>query len=159
MPTRDENTGEWSYTEEEFSAQAAAAEARLVERASNGAVEPTATAVRYDCESRKFTLELANGTAFIFPADLCQGLRGASHEDLAAVELTPGGYGLHSEALDADMGIAGLLQGFFGGPAWMDRLRREHSAKGGRSRSAAKVAAVRENGKKGGRPRKTAGSN
>lgn len=157
MPTRDEKTGKWSYTEEEFAAQAAAAEARQVERVASGAVEPTAIAVRYDHESRKFTLELANGTAFIFPADHCQGLRGASNEDLAAVELTPGGYGLHWEALDADLGIAGLLQGFFGGPAWMDRLRRELAAKGGRSRSAAKIAAVRENGKKGGRPRKAAG--
>jgi hypothetical protein len=154
---RDETTGEWTYTEAEFAAQAAAAEAGQAERAARGAVEPTATAVRYDYESRKFTLELANGTAFIFPADNCQGLRGASNEDLAAVELTPGGYGLHWQALDADLGIAGLLQGFFGGPAWMDRLRKELAAKGGRSRSAAKVAAVRENGKKGGRPRKTAG--
>lgn len=151
MPTRNEQNGEWTYTEEELALQAEEAAARQAERASH---EPTASAVRYDSDSRKFTLELANGTAFIFPADLCQGLRGASHEDLAAVELTPGGYGLHWEALDADLGIAGLLQGFFGGPVWMDRLRRELAAKGGRSRSAAKIAAVRENGKKGGRPRK-----
>lgn len=156
MPTRNEASGEWEYTKAEFAEQLARADARKAERDARGEQEPVATAVRYDRASRKFTLELANGTAFIFPADLCQGLRDAGDDDLAAVELTPGGYGLHWQALDADLGIAGLLTGFFGSKSWMDSLRREMQAKGGRSTSAAKAAAVRENGKKGGRPRKQA---
>lgn len=156
MPTRDEKTGEWEYTDAEFAEQLARAEARQAEREARGETEPVATAVRYDRAGRKFTLDLANGTAFIFPADLCQGLRDAGDDDLAAVELTPGGYGLHWEALDADLGIAGLLMGLFGSRPWMDALRREMQAKGGRAKSPAKAAAVRENGKKGGRPRKHA---
>lgn len=156
MPIRDETTGEWEYTEAELADQLARAEARKAGREARGEVEPAATAVRYDRAGRKFTVELANGTAFIFPADLCQALRGSSDDDLAAVELTPGGYGLHWEPLDADLGIAGLLTGFFGSRSWMDSLRREMQAKGGRAKTAAKAAAVRENGKKGGRPRKRA---
>ncbi len=156
VPTRNEKTEEWEYTKAEFAEQLARAEARKADRDARGEQEPVATAVRYDRVSRKFTLELANGTAFIFPADHCQGLRGAGDDDLAAVELTPGGFGLHWEALDADLGIAGLLTGFFGSKSWMDALRREMQAKGGRARSAAKTAAVRENGKKGGRPPKQA---
>jgi hypothetical protein len=156
VPTINETTGEWEYSQAEFADQLERAEARKAEQESRGEGEPVATAVRYDRVGRKFTLDLANGTAFIFPADLCQGLCEASDDDLAAVELTPGGYGLHWEALDADLGIAGLLMGFLGSQSWMDALRRQMQAKGGRAKTAAKTAAVRENGKKGGRPRKPA---
>ena len=51
---------------------------------------------------------------------------------------------------DADFTVAGLVAGVFGTRAWMAELGR----KGGSVTSEAKAAAVRENGKKGGRPRK-----
>ncbi|AHJ69353.1 Hypothetical protein GbCGDNIH2_7302 [Granulibacter bethesdensis] len=47
--------------------------------------------------------------------------------------------------------VEGLARGVFGSPAWMAAAL---GRSGGSSRSAAKVTAAREKGKKGGRPRK-----
>jgi hypothetical protein len=86
-----------------------------------------------------------------FPARLAQGLESATDDQLAAVEILGDGYGLHWEALDADISIPGLLAGIFGTRAHMARLA-------GRATSSAKAAAARANGARGGRPRKAAPS-
>jgi hypothetical protein len=69
---------------------------------------------------------------------------------LARVEITPDGFGLHWEVLDADLRIPGLAAGVFGTKAWMRAL----AAQAGSARTSRKAAAARENGRKGGRPRK-----
>lgn len=110
--------------------------------------EPMAKAVRYDAASRQIVLELTNGCTFIFPADMGQGLRGATDEQLAEVEILGKGHGLHWESLDADLSVSALIMGLFGSKAWMRELAR----RGGSSTSEAKARAARDNGKKGGRP-------
>ena len=91
---------------------------------------------------------LSNGCWFGFPAELGQGLEGASDEALARVEISPGGIGLHWESLDADLLVSALLHGIFGTRRWMQEVGR----RGGQAKSAAKTRAARENGRKGGRP-------
>src|SRR5437868_3887052 len=78
---------------------------------------------------------------------------GATPADLAQIEISPAGLGLHWPRLDADLYVPALLQGALGSKGWM---ARQLGAAGGRARSKAKVAASRENGRRGGRPRKTA---
>ncbi len=56
------------------------------------------------------------------------------------------GYGLHWEALDADLSVPGLLAGRFGTQAFMAR-------RAGQATSPAKAEAARGNGTKGGQPR------
>ncbi|HEU0076418.1 MAG TPA: DUF2442 domain-containing protein, partial [Longimicrobiaceae bacterium] len=114
---------------------------------------PRAASARYDRGTGRVEVELRNGCLFAFPAEMGQGLRGASPEELAAVEVTPGGYGLHWEALDADLAVPALMAGVFGTEAWMRELGRA----GGRSTRDATAAAAREKGRRGGRPRKDAG--
>ncbi len=126
--------------------QAVEAGARARER------EPRAVGARYEKPSRRVVVDLANGCTFIFPVDSVQGLAEADDESLAEVEVLPGGEGLHWERLDADLGVPQLLAGIMGSRAWMKELAR----RGGQARSEAKSAAARENGKKGGRPRKAA---
>jgi hypothetical protein len=111
--------------------------------------EPRASAAHFDPRTGKITLDLTNGCTFIFPARLIQGLEGAADDALAAVELLPQGGGLHWESPDVDISVPGLVNGVFGTRAHMARVA-------GRSRSAAKTAASRANGAKGGRPRKAA---
>jgi hypothetical protein len=115
---------------------------------------PLALAARYDRESGRIVVDLSNDTTFIFPARYGQGLADATDDELAEVEVWPTGTGLHWETLDADLGIRSLLNGMFGSKAWMSQLQAERGRKGGKVRSPSKAAAARENGKKGGRPRK-----
>ena len=112
----------------------------------DAASRPVPESVRYDRVSGRIIVEFANGSAFMVPARSLQDLEGASDEDLSEVQLW-GGYGLHWDTLDVDFTIPGLMAGNFGTARFMQQ-------KGGQSRSPAKVAAARENGKKGGRPRK-----
>lgn len=144
MPKIKEN--KLPITEEEFERQFVEAEKRGRQRMET---EPSATAARYDKRTGRIRIELNNGCTFMFPPDVAQGLRGASEEDLAVVEVMPTGYAVRWKKLDADFTIAGLLQGIFGTRAWMKEIGRQ----GGRRTTEAKANAARANGRKGGRPR------
>lgn len=125
------------------------AKARTV-AAVDAVLKPRAASAFYDIKSGKITINLTNGATFSFPSALAQGLANASPEDLAEVEITPSGEGLHWEKLDADLSIPCLMAGIFGTERWMAEIGK----KGGISTSPAKAAAARQNGKKGGRPKK-----
>jgi hypothetical protein len=84
------------------------------------------------------------------PSDV-EGLEDARPSQLNEIEISPSGFGIHFPAVDADLYVPGLLEGFLGSKAWMaSRLGQL----GGQSRSKAKKLASRANGKLGGRPRK-----
>lgn len=112
--------------------------------------EPRASDARFDLEGRTVKITLAGGGVVSIATDLIQGLQTASDHDLAQVEITPSGSGLHWEALDVDISVPALVRGTYGTRAWMAQLGQI----GGRTRTEAKAAAARENGKKGGRPSK-----
>lgn len=135
----------WTISEQELDDQVKRAREAGRKAAES---EPRAKAARYDAASRQIVVELTNGCTFIFPAELGQGLRGATDEQLAEVEILGKGYGLHWESLDADLSVSALIMGLFGSKAWMRELAR----RGGSSKSEAKARAARDNGKKGGRP-------
>lgn len=109
--------------------------------------EPRAASARHDAKAQRIVVELTNGATFAFPPGLVQGLCDATAEELADIEVSPGGYGLHWPKLDEDYSVPGLMNGVFGTAKWM-------AAKAGRGASEAKAAAARANGAKGGRPRK-----
>jgi hypothetical protein len=112
-----------------------------------------AVSARYDRRRSRVVVALNTGVELAFPTRLAEGLAGASPEDLADIEISPAGLGLHWPRLDADLYVPALLQGIFGSKSWM---ARHLGAQGGRARTVAKVAASRENGRKGGRPKKAA---
>ena len=108
---------------------------------------------RYNRRRERVIVHLSTGVEVTFPPAMAEGLAGASPEDLAKIEISPTGLGLHWPRLDADLYVPALLQGIFGSRSWM---ASHMGAAGGKSRSSAKTAASRENGRKGGRPRRTA---
>jgi hypothetical protein len=111
-----------------------------------------AVAARYDRKRSRVVVSLNTGVEVTFPPELAEGLADATPSDLAKIEITPSGLGLHWPTLDADLYVPGLLAGAFGDKRWM---AAQLGASGGSARSKAKTRAARANGRLGGRPRKT----
>jgi hypothetical protein len=122
------------------------------ERLASG---PHAVAARYDRRVSRVMVSLSNGLELAFPPHLAEGLAAATPADLAVIEITPAGLGLHWPRLDADLYLPALLQGVFGSPRWMAGLLGKS---GGLAHTAAKASAARADGRKGGRPRKLGGA-
>lgn len=132
-------------TQEAFEVAKARGEARL-----RG---PRAESAHYDAGRGRIIIRLTTGLELGLAPRAVEGLDGASREDLSEIELEPFGLAIHFPRLDADLYIPALLEGVLGSKAWM---AAKLGVEGGRSRSARKTAASRENGKRGGRPRKVA---
>ena len=129
-----------AYPEETIAAANKRASARL-------ARTPTATAARYDRRSGRVVIDLSSGLSIAFKPQQAQGLEHATPDQLRTIDISPSGLGLHFPALDADLYLPGLLQGFLGSRRWM---AAQLGTAGGRAKSAAKTAAAQANGKLGG---------
>jgi uncharacterized protein DUF2442 len=115
------------------------------------ASSPYALAARYDRRNNRIVIQLSSKLDVSFDPDNVQGLESAMPSQLEEIDVSPTGLGLHFPALDADIYLPALLEGFLGSRRWMaSRLGQA----GGRSRTAAKKAASRANGRLGGRPKR-----
>ncbi len=113
---------------------------------------PLVSSVRYDRRVARIIIVLASGLELAFSPTQAEGLEHARPADLADIEITPSGLGIHFPKLDADLYLPSLLEGFLGSRRWM---AAQMGRKGGTASTKVKGAAARENGKKGGRPKKT----
>jgi hypothetical protein len=126
-----------------------AAERRMEERREAG----YAASARYDRRSARIVIGMNTDVQVAIPANKIEGLANASAEQLSEIEISEAGLGLHWPQLDVDVYIPSLLKGIFGSRRWM---AAQLGSTGGSARSDAKTATARENGRKGGRPRKLA---
>src|SRR5439155_2473122 len=114
---------------------------------------PRVVSAHYDRKTGRIVIHLSSKLIVSFSPGDVEGLEDARPSQLNQIEISPSGFGIHFPAADADLYIPGLLEGFLGSETWMaSRLGQI----GGRSRSKAKKAASRTNGRLGGRPRKVA---
>jgi hypothetical protein len=114
---------------------------------------PKAISARYDRATGRIVIHLSSRLDVSFSPHDAQGLENAKPSQLDEIEISPSGLGIHFPKLDADLYLPSLLEGFPGSRRWMAaRLGRV----GGRSRTAAKRAASKANGRMGGRPKKAA---
>jgi hypothetical protein len=109
-----------------------------------------AVRARYDRRLRRIIIRFSAGLEVSFSPRDAQGLEKATAAQLERIEISPSGYGIHFPKIDADLYLPAVLLGFLGSRNWIaGRL----GALGGKSRSAAKIAAAKRNGRRGGRPR------
>lgn len=73
--------------------------------------EGHAVSARYDRRRARIVVALSTGLELTFPARMAQGLAGASADDLAEIEISGAGLGLHWPKLDADLYIPALNAG------------------------------------------------
>jgi hypothetical protein len=112
---------------------------------------PRAISARYNRKNRRIVIQLSSNLDISFSPDDAEGLEHATPAQLQEIEITPSGFGIHFPRLDADLYLPAILEGFLGSKTWMaSRLGQA----GGQSRSFAKRAAARANGKLGGRPKR-----
>ena len=124
----------------EFKPITAGAYARATTRGRKTYATPRAVAARLDRRAGRLIVQLDSGIAFSFDPAASRDLAAASADSLATVVIDGRGSSLHFPALDVDLSVARLLESFLGPMAW---TRRE-----------AQAEASRENGKRGGRPKK-----
>jgi hypothetical protein len=112
---------------------------------------PRAIAAHYDRKNRRIVIQLSSDLDVSFSPENAEGLENATAAQLKEIEISPSGFGIHFPRLDADLYLPAILEGFFGSKRWMASRLGEV---GGKSRSAAKKAASRANGRLGGRPKR-----
>ena len=108
-----------------------------------------ALSAHFDRRTARVIVELSNGCVFGFPVRDIPALATISAQQLASVEITPGGSGLSWEADDVHLSVPGLLLASVARHEKLAELARIAGA----TTSRAKAAASRVNGAKGGRPR------
>ncbi len=112
---------------------------------------PTAVHARYDRRIGRVVVALSSGLEIAFKPHDAQGLETARPAQLSVIDISPSGLGLHFPALDADLYLPTLLEGFPGSRQWMASAMGRAD---GQAVTPEKTAAARANGRLGGRPRK-----
>lgn len=126
----------------EFKQLDIAAFKQAARRGKRAYATPRAVYARFDRRTHKVIVKLNTGIDFAFDPKLAPGLGDAAMDDFVGVSVEGVGSTLHFPRLDADFTVSRLLEGFLGP---MDWTKRE-----------ARALASRENGKRGGRPKREA---
>lgn len=124
---------------------------RAIARAASMPQEPRAISIEYRPNLDLFIVMLSSGERLVLQRELLEGLQSGSRRQIANVEITPQGSGLHWPDLDVDLYVPSLRRHVYGTKQWMSRIGRL----GGAARTSVKAEASRINGRAGGRPRKT----
>jgi len=114
------------------------------------AVERRAASVRYDADRDAIEIELTDGAAVRLPRAMIEEFRDVPPADMAAVRVSPAGYGIKLDQHDINISVHGLI----GSLATAGDMAASLGKLGGAARSDAKRISARANGAKGGRPRK-----
>lgn len=109
--------------------------------------EPRVVGAHYDRATARVLVEFSNGCLFGFPAWMVPGTSQATHEELERIQLEPFGEAVIWDELNTDTNVLGLMLEALHVKTWAAKYL-------GSVTSPAKAEAARENGKKGGRPKK-----
>lgn len=114
--------------------------------------EPRARDAWYNPQDGLVHVELKNGARIAFPPAMFPELENRTARELIELTVSPSGDGLLWDNIDVHIATAGVLVALLG-----PSMFRAFASVGGKARTERKAAAARENGRKGGRPRKQPG--
>ncbi|MGV7206916.1 DUF2442 domain-containing protein [Oxalobacteraceae bacterium A2-2] len=126
---------------------------QAVEERKHRSKMPPAQAVRYLPEFKALAVSFADNAAILLPVTKYAEFARLSLDDLERIKIGLAGSALCLEEHDLHVSIAGLVSA---SKPLMELASSVIAVRNGSRRSAAKVLAARENGHKGGRPRKLA---
>lgn len=112
-------------------------------------------AVRYDRVRKSIVLVFPKHISFSIPVELINELTHAKARELESIYLTPSGETLVVEGVDAYISTKGLIRDILEAMP-REILTAKFASIGGSQRSTIKKISSAENGRKGGRPKKTA---
>ena len=81
--------------------------------------EPFAVSARYDRRIARIMVRLNTGIEIALTPHALQGLERTKPVDIAEIEISPSGLGLHFPRIDVDLYLPALLEGVFGSRKWM----------------------------------------
>jgi len=120
------------------------------ERSENEPLVAIAQTATYIAATDQIAVIFDNGIEVRFPRASIRELADKTPEQIGSVTIAGAGLGLRWEELDLDYYLPNMMDGF--APSCRTAAA-EFGRLGGSQKSPAKTAAVRANGKKGGRPR------
>ena len=100
--------------------------ADAVQRATRRRKEiPHAVRARLDRKHKRIVVTLSSHDDFhFFPGDV-EGLERASSVDLARIEISPSGFGLHFSELGVDVYLPAIMRGINGSTEWLAKRARQ----------------------------------
>ena len=108
-------------------------------------------AVSVTFESPSLVIRFEDGSGVLLPVDRYREFDGFNAADYESLTVGFAGTALCHEGKDLDVSISGMISA---SPSLLAMAASAVASRNGRQSSAAKSAAARANGKKGGRPRK-----
>lgn len=130
--------------------------AALVAGRMDAEMEIRAQAVRYVADRDAIEITTTRHAGFMIPRGWIGALQDVPVEELAKLEVWPDGSAIELEDRDVQISVDGLLTAMLPAMLPSRTVAAIFASRGGRATSDAKRSSAKENGRKGGRPRKQA---
>ena len=118
--------------------------------------EIRAQAVRYVADRDSIEIVTTRHAGFLIPREWIGALQDVPIEELAKLEIWPDGSAIELEDRDIHISVDGLMTAILPAMLPTRTVAAIFASRGGRATSDAKKSTARENGRRGGRPRKPA---
>jgi hypothetical protein len=118
--------------------------------------EIRAQSVRYVPERDAIEIVTTRKAGFLIPREWISALQDVPTQDLAKLEIWPGGSAIELEDRDIHISVHGLISATLPAILPPGIMAAVFASRGGKATSDAKRSSAQANGRKGGRPRKAA---
>jgi hypothetical protein len=137
-----------NITDTEFAAALAAGR-------TEAELEIRARAVRYVADRDSIEIVTTHHAGFLIPRGWIGALQDVPIDELVKLEVWPDGSAIELEGRDIHISVDGLMTAILPAMLPTRTVAAIFASRGGRATSKAKQSSAQENGRRGGRPRKT----